>query len=164
MSSQPWVDHFKSSVGRSSPWSTKSKMVLLKRGGLNSAAVNTRSLPLNVVSPTEQFAEMAQASIDKNTPKYASPSVARHTGRGAGGQRARRRERSSHKNKRRSESKKKEKNKSSKKKKKRSKRETSRKNKSVDKSSRKERLKKKKKKRKELKKTQAAVSKSDIFS
>ena len=104
MSTQPWVDHFKSSVGRSSPWSTKSKMVLLKRGGLNGNPVNTKTLPLNVVSPTEQFAEMAQASIDKNTPKYKSPSVASHTSRGEGGKRSRRKERSIEKKKKKKNS------------------------------------------------------------
>ena len=85
MNTQPWIDHFKHTVGKSAPWSTKSKMVLLKRGGLGDKPVNTESLPLKVVSPTEQFAEMAQASIDKNTPKYVSPSVASHTSKGAGG-------------------------------------------------------------------------------
>ena len=90
MNTQPWIDHFKHTVGKSTPWSTKSKMVLLRRGGLGDKPVNTESLPLKVVSPTEQFAEMAKASIDKNTPKYVSPSVASHTSRGAGGSRSRR--------------------------------------------------------------------------
>ena len=90
MNTQPWIDHFKHTVGKSAPWSTKSKMVLLKRGGLGDKPVNTESLPLKVVSPTEQFAEMAQASIDKNTPKYVSPSVASHTSKGAGGSGSRR--------------------------------------------------------------------------
>ena len=90
MNTQPWIDHFKHTVGKSTPWSIKSKMVLLRRGGLRDKPVNTESLPLKVVSPTEQFAEMAKASIDKNTPKYVSPSVASHTSRGAGGSGSRR--------------------------------------------------------------------------
>ena len=91
MSSQPWVDHFKHTAGKSSPWENKSKLVLLRRNTLGGKPVNTKSMPLNVISPTEQFAEMAQASIDKNTPKYESPSVAEHTSRGrGGGKRARR--------------------------------------------------------------------------
>ena len=81
MSSQPWVDHFKHTVGKSAPFTTKTKMVLLKRNPLKGEVVNTKSLPLTVVSPTEQFAEMAQAAIDKNTPKYKVSSVERHQSR-----------------------------------------------------------------------------------
>ena len=90
MSTQPWIEHFKHSVGKSAPWRTKSKMVLLRRNAMGAKAANTKSLPLNVVSPTEQFAEMAQASINKNTPTYKAPSVATHTSREVGGARARR--------------------------------------------------------------------------
>ena len=90
MSTQPWIEHFKHSVGKSAPWRTKSKMVLLRRNAMGAKAANTKSLPLNVVSPTEQFAEMAQASINKSTPTYKAPSVASHTGREVGGTRARR--------------------------------------------------------------------------
>ena len=103
MSTQPWVEHFKHSVGKSAPWRTKSKMVLLKRSALGSKAANTKTLPLNVVSPTEQFAEMAQASINKNTPTYKAPSVASHTGRGVGGVRTKRSRRKKKKDKRKSE-------------------------------------------------------------
>ena len=103
MSTQPWVEHFKHSVGKSAPWRTKSKMVLLRRNALGGKAANTKSLPLNVVSPTEQFAEMAQASINKNTPTYKAPSVATHTGREAGGARAPRSRRNKKKDKRKSE-------------------------------------------------------------
>ena len=94
MSSQPWVEHFKHTAGKSEPWTNKSKLVLLKRNTLGGKPVNTKSMPLNVVSPTEQFAEMAQASIDKNTPKYKSPSVAAHTSKGRGGRRSKRSKRS----------------------------------------------------------------------
>ena len=104
MSTQPWVEHFKHSVGKSAPWRTKSKMVLLKRNALNAKAANTKTLPLNVVSPTEQFAEMAQASVNKNTPKYKAPSVAAHTSRGEGGARSHRsRSKKKKKDKRKSE-------------------------------------------------------------
>lgn len=86
---EAWVEHFKSTVGKTAAWGGEPKLVLLKRGAGQSKQVTSKELPLNVVSPVEQYAQMAQAEVDKTTPKYAAPSVARKSASGEGGGRRR---------------------------------------------------------------------------
>lgn len=86
MNPQPWIEHFKRSVGKPIPWGKRSNLVLLKSSSPSGdRTVGASNLTLNVVSPTEQFTEMAKAHIDKNTPKYDAHSVASHSGGGKGG-------------------------------------------------------------------------------
>lgn len=70
-----WVEHFKQTVGKPFRWGSDNEMAVLKKksGG---TATSSKDLPLNVVSPVEQFANMAKAeAADKGVPKYNAPSV-----------------------------------------------------------------------------------------
>ena len=71
-----WVKHFRDTVGKPSTWDDQSRLVLIKHskgdGGTKTASAD---LPLNVVSPVEQYTNMAQAEIDKKTPVYKPRSV-----------------------------------------------------------------------------------------
>lgn len=71
-----WVQHFKNSVGKPSLWYTDPQLVLLKsNNNKNVNANSSKQLPITVVSPAEQYDNMAQASVDKTTPSYKVSSV-----------------------------------------------------------------------------------------
>lgn len=70
-----WVEHFKHSVGRPTLWHNgESKMVLIKKPN-TAKPVSSTGLPLNIVTPVEQYDRMARANVDKNGPKYDAPSL-----------------------------------------------------------------------------------------
>lgn len=86
-----WVEHFKSTIGKPAAWGMGPKLVLLKKGSGQHKQTTSKDLPLNVVSPVEQYANMAQAEVDKTTPKYTAPSVASKTPAGEGKRKKRKR-------------------------------------------------------------------------
>ena len=72
---QAWVEHFKSTVGKTSLWNEKPKMVVLRHPTGAKKPLSSDSLPLNIVSPVEQYANMAQTGMTKSDPRYTAPSV-----------------------------------------------------------------------------------------
>ena len=73
-----WIKHFRSTVGKPSSWNDQPQLVIIKRskeGDSASATSGSSDVPLNVVSPIEQYANMAQAEMDKKTPVYKPQSV-----------------------------------------------------------------------------------------
>jgi len=69
MKSEPWIEHFKKTVGQPTVWGTPPRPVVISApdkkkppGGQDSARAN---MPLTVVSPMEQYNEMAEAELNK---------------------------------------------------------------------------------------------------
>lgn len=71
-----WLEHFKQSVGKPYLWGQDPSLVVMKNKAGTRPAEVKKEMPLNVVSPIEQYGEMAKAELDKNSPKYRVPSVA----------------------------------------------------------------------------------------
>jgi hypothetical protein len=67
MKPEPWIEHFRSTVGKSSTWSEKPRPIFLKQNRKNSGGDSARNLPLTVVSPIEQSTAMATAELINNT-------------------------------------------------------------------------------------------------
>lgn len=85
---EAWISHFRSTVGKPTKWNEGPKLRLVKPnspssgGGGGSGGRASSDLPLNVVSPIEQYSEMAQATVSKTGPKYNAPSVSGRQRRG----------------------------------------------------------------------------------
>ena len=88
MKSEPWIDHFKKTVGQPTLWSTTPKPVVIvqskKSNSLrNDTTSDTESnMPLTVVSPIEQYSEMAEADINETTQRAKNTSVTSRPGKG----------------------------------------------------------------------------------
>jgi len=71
MKSEPWIAHFKKTVGQPSLWGPASRPVVIRPTKKNSPGESAASgggkvnMPLNVVSPIEQYSEMAEAEMHK---------------------------------------------------------------------------------------------------
>lgn len=93
-----WVEHFKRSIGKPFMWGSEPKLVLLKNktGNATATASSHKEMPLNVVSPVEQYANMAKADADKGVPKYTNPSVPSVKSGGEGKKKKRSRKRKKH--------------------------------------------------------------------
>lgn len=81
---EAWVDHFKQTVGKPYMWGADPALVTLKNKSGTPHTTTQKEVPLTVVSPVEQYDEMAKAVIDKGTPKYQAPSVAHKASKGKG--------------------------------------------------------------------------------
>ena len=76
MKPEPWIDHFKKTVGQSSQWSRQPRPVVIDRKAKDSTKANSNDLPLTVVSPLEQYNEMAAAEPPKSPKTAAKASAA----------------------------------------------------------------------------------------
>ena len=65
MKSEPWIEHFKKTVGQSSQWNRRPSPVVIERKAKDTTKANNTDLPLTVVSPLEQYNEMAAAEVTK---------------------------------------------------------------------------------------------------
>ena len=65
MKAEPWIEHFRKTVGDTTLWSNRPRPIVIKRGkeGDSGGNKNNENLPLTVVSPIEQSNDMAQAQV-----------------------------------------------------------------------------------------------------
>ena len=73
MKSEPWIEHFKKTVGQSSQWGRLPRPIVIERKAKDTVKANNTDLPLTVVSPIEQYNEMAAAEVT-NPPKTTAQS------------------------------------------------------------------------------------------
>lgn len=84
-----WIEHFKQTVGKPYIWGGEQELVLLKNKSGTPHHTTSKDLPLEVVSPVEQFTNMARAEVSKSAPKYKPTSVASKSSGGKGKKRKR---------------------------------------------------------------------------
>lgn len=63
MKAAPWISHFKNSVGKPSNWSLGNRVIVIKGSKVGSGPEAKQNMPLNVVSPVEQYSQMAKAEM-----------------------------------------------------------------------------------------------------
>ena len=63
MKAAPWITHFKNSVGKSSSWTSGNRVIVIKGNKVGSGPEAKQNMPLNVVSPVEQYSQMAKAEM-----------------------------------------------------------------------------------------------------
>ena len=101
MKPDAWITHFRSTVGKTETWKDPSKLVIIKRN--RNQQSSSSALPLNSISPVEQYTNMAQAEMEQNKARQKNESFPSDTSRGS--HRRRRRHRRSRRRKRKREGK-----------------------------------------------------------
>lgn len=89
MKNDSWIEHFKQTVGKPYIWGGDSELVVLKNKSGAPHQTTSKDLPLEVVSPVEQYTNMAKAEVSKSTPKYTPSSVGPKSSAGKGKKRKR---------------------------------------------------------------------------
>lgn len=96
MNSNPWIEHFKRSVGKTYMWGDNPGLVVLKNKSGNGTVSASKELPVNVITPVEQVADMAKAEASGKTgAKYRAPSVAGKSSNGEGKKKRKKKKKSS---------------------------------------------------------------------
>lgn len=73
--SEPWIAHFKKTVGQPSLWTPEPRPVFISPAKKESAS-DKPNLPLTVVSPVEQYNHMAEAELAKSAKTTQRPAAA----------------------------------------------------------------------------------------
>ena len=81
MKPEPWIAHFKKTVGQPTLWSAKPHPVVIAqtKKSNESGSDAEPNMPLTVVSPIEQYSEMAEADMNETTHRTPKASVSSQT-------------------------------------------------------------------------------------
>ena len=65
-----WIKHFRRTVGKPESWNERNKLVIIERSKDDSKNPSASDIPLNSVSPVEQYTNMAQAEMTQKASDY----------------------------------------------------------------------------------------------